>query len=155
MFFFLFISAPHSICPELFFISNTATYPDPSTPRDPIIRAAASMSQGSVSPKREIDNRNLPTTKAATMLGCTPEALMADTVASEGRLGANRVAGVDASSVFQIRQSPSQTPGTVGSNQRTEVAQVPRGTSPTYVPKAGSFSTKIPTHVIQPFVKKG
>ena len=112
------------------------------------------MSQGSVSPKREIDNRNLPTTKAATMLGCTPEALMADSVASEGRLGANRVAGVDASSVFQIRQSPSQTPGTVGSNQRTEVAPVPRGTSPTYVPKAGSFSTKIPTHVIQPFVKK-
>ena len=112
------------------------------------------MSQGSIGPKGETDNRNPPTTKAATLLGSTPEVMMADTVTSEGRLGVNRTASADASSVFQIRQSPSQTPGTVGSNPRTEAVLVQRGASPTYVPKAGSFSTKIPTHVIQPFVKK-
>lgn len=63
--------------------------------------------------------------------------------------------GADVSPVVQIRQSlTNHTTAPHGPNQRTETPPLQKGTTPTYIPKSGSFSAKIPTHTIQPFVKK-
>ena len=44
--------------------------------------------------------------------------------------------------------------GSQGAGLRMDSPPVSRGTPPLFVPKVGAFSAKIPSHAIQPFVKK-
>lgn len=56
----------------------------------------------------------------------------------------------------QSDSATGRTPpvGSQGTGIRMDSPPVSRGTPPLFVPKVGAFSAKIPSHAIQPFVKK-